>query len=278
MAKRRVRHAPIDVRHRREWRVHQNHARRDAGVEMIVDLRRVEAGDGDARERGDRATPRGSRPARSAPASRRRVRRGWRAARCRPKARARDRPGVMAAAVHAARPSGIGVENCWSAWLSSERRVWVGRRLAIFASIGSAGGRRRRLCGKARCRICEGTGPSPPRRRHRRSSNPRRRPHRRRRRRPPSRRAGCRRRCGVRVRDRGEEAARPERWRRTLARAMARPSGRPRSRRGFVMKRTSGERERAEPAGALSRPDRLKPVPAGLSLSLASRQSPAENL
>ena len=36
---------------------------------------------------------------------------------------------------------------------------------------------------------------------------------------------------------------------------------------GFVMKGTSGERERAEPPGALSRPDRLKPVPAGLSLS-----------
>jgi len=50
MAKRRVRHAPIDIRHRRERRVHQNHARRDGGVEMIVDLRRVEAGDGDARE------------------------------------------------------------------------------------------------------------------------------------------------------------------------------------------------------------------------------------
>jgi len=45
MAKRRVRHAPIDVRHRRERRVHQNHAWRDGGVEMIVDLRRVEAGE-----------------------------------------------------------------------------------------------------------------------------------------------------------------------------------------------------------------------------------------
>jgi hypothetical protein len=36
---------------------------------------------------------------------------------------------------------------------------------------------------------------------------------------------------------------------------------------GFVMKETSGERERAEPPGALSRPDRLKPVSADLSLS-----------
>ena len=45
--------------------------------------------------------------------------------------------GVIAAAALAARPSAIGVENCWSAWLSSERRVWVGRSPAILASIGS---------------------------------------------------------------------------------------------------------------------------------------------
>ena len=50
--------------------------------------------------------------------------------------------GVIAAARGAARPSGIGVENCWSASLSSERRVWVGRRLAIFASMRQRGGRR----------------------------------------------------------------------------------------------------------------------------------------
>jgi hypothetical protein len=29
--------------------------------------------------------------------------------------------GAIAAAVLAARPSVIGVENCWSAWLSSEQ-------------------------------------------------------------------------------------------------------------------------------------------------------------
>lgn len=46
-------------------------------------------------------------------------------------------PGVMAAAVMAARPRGMGVENCWSAWLSSERRVCVGRRLAILAKAES---------------------------------------------------------------------------------------------------------------------------------------------
>src|ERR1700741_5179493 len=40
---------------------------------------------------------------------------------------------------------------------------------------------------------------------------------------------------------------------------------------GVVMEETSGERERAEPPGALSRPDRLKPVPAVLSLSSRRR-------
>jgi hypothetical protein len=46
--------------------------------------------------------------------------------------------GVWQALTSATSPSGTGVENCWSAWLSSERRVWVGRRPAILASIGSA--------------------------------------------------------------------------------------------------------------------------------------------
>ena len=48
---------------------------------------------------------------------------------------------VIAAAVQAARPSVIGVENCWSAWLSSERRVWVGRRPTIFAQCDQSRGR-----------------------------------------------------------------------------------------------------------------------------------------
>ena len=50
MAKGGVGHAAIDIGERGEWRVHQHDARRDAGVEMIVDLRGVEAGDGDAGE------------------------------------------------------------------------------------------------------------------------------------------------------------------------------------------------------------------------------------
>ena len=44
MAERRIGHAPLDMRRRRERRVHQNDGRRDARVEMIVDMRGVEAG------------------------------------------------------------------------------------------------------------------------------------------------------------------------------------------------------------------------------------------
>ena len=53
---------------------------------------------------------------------------------------------VSAAAAEAARPSAIGVENCCKAWLSAERRVWVGSNAAIFERIGSwaEGGRARR--------------------------------------------------------------------------------------------------------------------------------------
>ncbi len=43
--------------------------------------------------------------------------------------------GVIAAAVLATKPSPIGVENCWSAWLSSDRRVWDGTRAASFVSM-----------------------------------------------------------------------------------------------------------------------------------------------
>ncbi len=43
-----VDHAAIDVGNGREWRVHQHDARHDASVEVIVDMRGVEARDGDA--------------------------------------------------------------------------------------------------------------------------------------------------------------------------------------------------------------------------------------
>ena len=50
MAQGGVGHAAIDIRERGERRVHEHDARNDAGVEMIVDLRGVEAGDGDTGE------------------------------------------------------------------------------------------------------------------------------------------------------------------------------------------------------------------------------------
>jgi hypothetical protein len=50
VAKGGVGHAAIDVRERGERRVHEHDAWNDAGVEMIVDLRGIVAGDGDAGE------------------------------------------------------------------------------------------------------------------------------------------------------------------------------------------------------------------------------------
>lgn len=47
-----VGHATGDVRHRREWRVHQHDRRDHSRVQMIVDLRCVEARDCDRREEG----------------------------------------------------------------------------------------------------------------------------------------------------------------------------------------------------------------------------------
>jgi hypothetical protein len=43
-----VGHAAVDIRHCGEWRVHQHDGKRHRSVEMIVDLRRIEATDGDA--------------------------------------------------------------------------------------------------------------------------------------------------------------------------------------------------------------------------------------
>ena len=36
------------------------------------------------------------------------------------------------------KPSSIGVENCWSCWLSSERRVCVGVSAASLPSMASS--------------------------------------------------------------------------------------------------------------------------------------------
>ena len=50
MAQRCVGHAAINVRHRPERWVHQNHARDDDGVEKVIDLRGVEPGNIHIRE------------------------------------------------------------------------------------------------------------------------------------------------------------------------------------------------------------------------------------
>src|SRR5579872_2898814 len=179
--------------------------------------------------------------------------------------------GVMAAAVHAARPSGTGVENCWSAWLSSERRVWVGRRPAIFASIGSAAAgepdlrrsafpyfRRNRTVAASQASYAVFQSQAPA------ASE------------APNADSIAARRMLASIRRPRSRSGRIS----LAASAMAAGAGASdgiaertaAELEGFVMKRTSGEQERAEPLGALSRPDRLKPVPAGLSLS--SRRRP----
>jgi uncharacterized membrane protein len=47
---RRVRHSSIDIRQRRERRVHQDDARYEIGFEVIIDLGGVEPGDPNASE------------------------------------------------------------------------------------------------------------------------------------------------------------------------------------------------------------------------------------
>lgn len=52
MAERSIGDAALDMRHDRERRIHQHDARHGGGIEMIVDLGRVEAGDGIGRKEG----------------------------------------------------------------------------------------------------------------------------------------------------------------------------------------------------------------------------------
>ena len=136
MAKRGVRHAAIDMGDGRKGRVHQDDARADVGVEMIVDLRRIEARDRNA----------GEQPGEKPRASIREFVEGERAASelgedreeaCAGRGLQNKVGRVIAAAVAAQKPSGIGVENCCKAWLSSERRVWVGSSPATLVSIAS---------------------------------------------------------------------------------------------------------------------------------------------
>lgn len=104
-------HPARDVRHDRERRVHQHDARHDGGIEVIVDLRGVEAGGGIGRKEMCQKIGAGvgssfrmsDPPASSARTARSPV----------PAEGSRTRSaGVMAAAEAAIKPSGIGVENC----------------------------------------------------------------------------------------------------------------------------------------------------------------------
>ena len=127
---------PPDVRHRREGRVHRHDGRHRGGIEVIVDLGGVEACDGDGRKEevssADRVSASLFRTSAPPTISARMARRPVPAE----GSSTRD-AGPMAAAVRAAKPSGVGVENCWKASLSAERRVWVGRRPAILVKAES---------------------------------------------------------------------------------------------------------------------------------------------
>ena len=78
----------------------------------------------------------------------------------------RDRRGRAAA-----KPSAIGVENCWSAWLSSERRVCDGSSAASLASMASSAAGEPARARMARPNLRRNRT-APPRRRRRRSSSP----------------------------------------------------------------------------------------------------------
>ena len=138
MAQRRVRDPALDMGGGRERRVHQHDGRAHGRIEMIVDMRGVVARDGDVREQpaeqfgaglGEfvqdqpRAGQLGEDRQQSGPG------RGLQH-----EIGGRDRGGRAGRRSRAP----IGVENCWSAWLSSERRVCDGSSAATLASMASS--------------------------------------------------------------------------------------------------------------------------------------------
>ena len=178
--------------------------------------------------------------------------------------------GVIAAAALAASPSIIGVQTAEALRsLPSGACGWEAGQRSSPASAASRPAKRRARAWPDR--TCERTGRSPPRRRRRRSSSPIRHQRRRRQRRFPSQCAGQAHRCADRAQDAEEDSAR--RWR---SRGLRHRTGRNGKRRGRIRGHGDGSRchgenlERAgegSSRGALSRPRRLKPVPARLSLS-----------
>jgi hypothetical protein len=118
---RRVGNAALDIGHHREWRVHQHDAGHDGGIEMIVDLRGVEARDGNGREREV------SRSARVSASSLRTSAAGGLGEDAKQAGAGRRLQHAVGRGDGCGRrrrkPSGIGVENCWKAWPPPNARV-----------------------------------------------------------------------------------------------------------------------------------------------------------
>ena len=202
-----VGHAAGDVRHRREGRVHQHDARNGGRIEMIVDLRGVEARDGDGRKEGGEQR----RPGLGQFVQHERAAGDL--------GQDGEEAGSGRRLQHAVRRPDGGCGQGREAERASAWRIAGRPRSRRSGGCGSGEGRRSwsrrkagkpesRLCGKAPFRICAGRGRSRPRRRHRPSSSPRRRRRRRRRKPLPWRRAGSRHRHAGRARDVGGAAGR----------------------------------------------------------------------
>ncbi len=93
---------------------------------MVVDERR-HTGWLRHRERAGSTGPREPRQVRSIRAGCLQAPQRWRATRSLPRAQERCRPVRLRLPRRQRKASSIGVENCCSAWLSWDRRVWVGR-------------------------------------------------------------------------------------------------------------------------------------------------------
>ena len=121
----------FDLGRGREGRVHQHHGRPERRIEPIVDLLGVVPGDSDLREQVT------ENPARVSAISFRASRAFASSAKIASSPVPADgsstrSAGVSIAASAPAKPSAIGVENCWKCSLSSERRV-------CGASLGETG-------------------------------------------------------------------------------------------------------------------------------------------
>ena len=236
---------------------------------MIVDLRRVEAGDGDAGkeeiEEPGACVRQFVEHERAAGKLRENGEQAGSGRRLQHEVGRRDRGGGARREAERDRRREL-LERL--ALLGAARMAWgEGPR---FSPASAAWRRAMRPWREWPGRICAGTGPSPPRRRHRRSSSPRRLSASE----PPKARSIAARKSGrvdaAAAFEIGEEKTRGlgdaggRCWRGAAGNgAAARAAAVAET---FVMEGTSGEQGRIEPRGALSRPHRLKSVPAVLSL------------